>query len=184
MNDNQLILLLKNAPSQGLEEAICIYGGQVKWIAAKIIGANRAQDVEECVSDSFVRLWQSIDRYNAADGAPLKSYLFGISRHTALDYRRKNEKAVALVPIEENDMKINVDFADEIADKTNSKLLQESIDSLGEPDRQIFILRYFLGERISVIAETLSLQPKTVENKLYRGKKILKDALIKGGIII
>lgn len=184
MNDNQLLLLLKNAPSEGLESAIDLYGGQVRWIASKIIGSGRDQDVEECVSDAFVRLWQSIDRYEPDSGTPLKSYLFGIARHTALDYRRRNEKAGELIPIEENELEVNLDFTDEIACKTNEKLLQESIDSLGEPDRQIFILRYFLGERIAAIAEHLALQPKTVENKLYRGKKALRTALIERGIII
>ncbi|WP_130862931.1 RNA polymerase sigma factor [Bacilliculturomica massiliensis] len=184
MNDKQLILLLRNAPSEGLSKAIDLYGGQVKWIAAKIIGGGREQDVEECVSDAFVRLWQNIDRYDGESGTPLKSYLFGIARHTALDYRRKNEKAGDLLPIEENDLEVNIDFADQMAGDANRRILQESIDGLGEPDRQIFILRYYLGERVSAIAERLSLQPKTVENKLYRGKKTLKNALIERGIII
>lgn len=184
MNDNQLILLLKNSPSEGLAKAIDLYGGQVKWIAAKIIGTDRHGDIEECVSDTFLKLWQNIDRYDESSGVALRSYLFGIARHTALDFRRKNEKASSLIPLEENELEVSVDFADEMSRKANQLILQESIDAMGEPDRQIFILRYFLGERVAAIAQKLALPEKTVENKLYRGKKTLKSHLIERGIII
>lgn len=183
MNDRQLILLLKNAPSEGLSELIARYGGQVKWIVEKIIGTNHPRDVEECVSDAFLRLWQNIDRFHPENGTPLRSYLFGIARYAAIDCKRRNLKIEDPIPAAENDLTIEVDFTDKIAETINTRILQESIDSLPEPDRQIFILRYFLEQPISAIAQQLSLSQKAVENKLYRGKKLLKTDLIERGII-
>jgi RNA polymerase sigma-70 factor (ECF subfamily) len=184
MNDNQLILLLKNRPQEGLTKAIDLYGGSVKWIIQKIIGNTREQDVEECISDTFVKLWKNIDRFQINNGVLLKSYLYGIARHTALDCRRKYQSQQETLSIEENDLEVNLDFTDEMAKAENARIVQEAVDALPEPDRKIFILRYFLQERTNSIAEALSLSPKTVENKLYRGKKVLKDSLVERGIIL
>lgn len=184
MKDDQLIFLIKSNPHDGLSKVIDLYGGTVKWIVSKILGNLNSQDIEECISDTFVKLWKNIDNYNITDNIPLKSYLYGIARHTAIDYLRKSKSNLESIPIEENDIGIYIDFADELAKETNSKILQEAIEALPEPDRKIFILRYYFQERVISIAESLCLSPKTIENKLYRGKKLLKEALIERGIII
>ena len=48
-----------------------------------VLGASRPQDVEECVADAFIRLWQRGD-YTAQAGT-LKAYLCGIARNAAID---------------------------------------------------------------------------------------------------
>lgn len=182
--DNQLILLIKSNPQEGLSKAMDLYGGSVKWIISKILGYSNSEDIEECMSDVFVKLWKNIDRFKADNKTSLKSYLYGIARYTAIDYLRKSQASLEIVSLEENDIGFFVDFTDELARETNSRIIQEAVDSLPEPDRKIFILRYFLQQRINSIADSLSLSPKTIENKLYRGKKMLREALIERGIII
>ena len=61
--------------------------------------------------------------------------------------------------------------------------LWKNVDNFKEPDRSIFILRYFYFEKVKVIASKLNLSEKKVENILYRSKTKLKEELIKGGII-
>lgn len=187
MQDNQLIHLLKNAPSEGLKTAIDLYGGLVKWVVVKIIG-NQQEDIEECVSDTFLRLWQSIDRFDPTKNITLKSYLCGIARHTALDYRRKLQRTNELIPYEEAVLDWEVmpqeDISAQVSDHINAQLIQTAIDQLPPPDKEIFIYRYYFYNKVADIAERLSLDQKTVENKLYRNKKKLKDFLLKKGVIL
>ena len=61
--------------------------------------------------------------------------------------------------------------------------LWKNVDNFKEPDRSIFILRYFYFEKVKEIASKLNLSEKKVENILYRSKTKLKEKLIKGGII-
>ena len=51
-----------------------------------------------------------------------------------------------------------------------------------EPDRTIFLLRYFYFFKVKEIAERLELPPKKVENILSRRKKDLEEILLEGGI--
>lgn len=61
--------------------------------------------------------------------------------------------------------------------KSTNKLVNEMVHNLKEPDREIFMRRYFLGERIKAIVIALNLDEKFIENKLYTVKKKLKKGL-------
>ncbi|QIB70276.1 sigma-70 family RNA polymerase sigma factor [Aminipila butyrica] len=182
--DQQLISLIRDNPQEGLSKAIELYGGTLKWIIIKILGNSSPQDVEECMSDVFVKLWQNIDSFKIERKVPLKSYLFGITRYTAIDYSRKNSTQMEFIPIEESEIGVSIDFTDELTKEHNCQILQEAIDELPEPDKKIFIHRYYLHQQINAIASRLSLSPKTVENKLYRGKQKLRQSLIERGIVL
>lgn len=60
--------------------------------------------------------------------------------------------------------------------------MQQCVDALPQPDRDIFILRYYFGERVNAIASRLGLEAKAVENRLYQGRLRLKKALVERGI--
>ena len=189
MNDNELILLLKQEPAAGIGRALALYGPAVKWIASKILGMDQRQDVEECVAETFVKLWRGIDRYDENSGVPLSSYINGIARHTAQDFRRSSLRRGGAVSLESlapdsEELGIEVDFADQLARKTNARIVREAVAAMPPPDDEIFVSRYFLSLRVREIAARLGLSEKTVENRLYRGKTALREALIERGIII
>ena len=184
MSDEEMVQLLINNPQDGLKEAINQYGKTIRWIASNIIGKKYKEDIDECVSDVFARLWKNIENFEKDRKTKVSSYIYGIARHTALDYRKKRFRFEEPVPIEENDLQIDVDYTNEFAKKKNAQIIQNVIDRLPQPDRDIFIYRYYFRWKISEIGERLGLNPKQVENKLYRGKDAIKKNLIEGGIIL
>ncbi|OOM61895.1 RNA polymerase factor sigma-70 [Clostridium beijerinckii] len=52
------------------------------------------------------------------------------------------------------------------------------IKELGKVDCEIFIRRYFLEESIENIARSLGLTRQAVDNRLWRGRKRLKEKMI------
>jgi len=183
MNDAKLVDLLKHNPSKGLELAVDKYSGLVKTIVVRIIGYDRQEDVEETVSDVFVELWKSIDNFDSEKGQ-LKNYIISIARFVSLNtYNRKILKH-DLIPLEEDEFEFDVDLDNEVSKSINKEIIKVTIKSLPHPDKDIFIRRYYLFESVKEIAQNLNLTPKSVENKLYRGKEKLKAALIENGIII
>lgn len=64
------------------------------------------------------------------------------------------------------------------------KVIEKCVRSMRHPDREIFIERYYYRLSVKEIALRHGLSPKKTENILYRGKKKLEEALIKGGIIL
>lgn len=56
-----MLTLMQNDPEKGVEQAIRQYGGLCKAVAVRILGAYHQQDIEECISDTFVKLWRAVD---------------------------------------------------------------------------------------------------------------------------
>ena len=179
-DDRQLALLLKNDLSKGLAEAIARYGAPVKTICAAILGAENRQEVEEAVADSFVALWKSLERYDPEQ--PLAPWLYGIARRTALARRRSLGRAAPFQELEEALPAAGGDPADQAAREENARLLRQAVEELPPPDKEIFIRRYYLYEKVKDIAARLGLTPKAVEHKLARGLKRLRRTLTERGV--
>lgn len=182
MEDDKLIFLLINEPETGIKEAIILYGALVKMICINIMGEDNKSDIEECIADTFVKLWKSIQAFDSSKGT-LKNYAAGIARHTALDRCRKLCKDRKLIPLEEQTLEVFVDMADEAQRKNNQDIIKTVVNNLKEPDREIFIRRYFYYESIKAISEKLGIDIKKIENTLYRGKKKLQEQLIERGVV-
>lgn len=182
LDDKEQLKLIETSPSDGIKQVILQYGGLMKAITIRV-GVENTQDQEECIADTFTKLWQSIEKIDLSKGT-LKSYLSMIGRNTAINKQKQLKRKNELAPIEENDFGVEIDMEQEITRVQNAKLINTVVSELGEPDREIFIRRYFFMERVKEIATKLGLESKTVENKLYNGKKRLKDTLIARGIML
>ncbi|MCI8654193.1 MAG: RNA polymerase sigma factor [Angelakisella sp.] len=180
--DRQLALLLKNDPTKGLEAALHQYGGPVRTICAAILGSGNREEVEEAVSDSFVALWRELDRYDPQ--RPLSAWLYGIARRTAINRRRMLGRRAFPEELPGELPEDSFDLADQAAEKENARLLRQAVDELPSPDREIFIRRYYLYERVKEIAARLGLPEKTVENRLFRGRRRLRQKLLERGVIL
>lgn len=180
-DERSLICLVRQQPEQGLAQAIKQYGGLVQAVIRRKLGAANTQDVEECTSEVFWRFYQNIEKFKP-DGS-VKSYLCGIARHVALDKLRQLGRVDwQQLPSDEDALGVWVDPADEVAAAERQRLVQQCVDALPQPDRDVFILRYYFGERVNTIASRLGLSAKAVENRLYQGRQRLKKALVERGI--
>ena len=66
--------------------------------------------------------------------------------------------------------------------KQQEQIIHRSVDEMDEPDRSIFILKYFYFFKNRAIAEKLNLSLQQVENRLARNKEKLKAKLLERGI--
>lgn len=179
--EKRIISLLKKSPEEGIKMAISTYGPAVKTICTNILDNLEKEDIEEAISDTFFKLWKNIDNFNSKKS--LKSYIYAIARNICFDKLRSSNSNSSLFSIDENDLGISVNMEEEYAKLHNEKIIKNTLDNMKEPDRSIFILRFFYFEKVKSIASKLNLSEKKVENILYRSKNKLKDEFIKGGII-
>ncbi len=103
MNDKKIISAIANRDEQMLAFVVQKYSRLLWKIAAPIlINAASVQDVEECVADVFIYLWQYPEKYDP-DKAKLSSWLSVIARSRAVDrYRqiiRKREISMDALPL-------------------------------------------------------------------------------------
>lgn len=187
--ERELLRLLNEDVSAGMERLIDLYGGAVKKICLSIMNGFSQEDIEEAISDTFVALWLAREKVEVAGECGIKNYLYGIARKTALNRRRKIMHAREFVTtdeleqMDEQDALIARDnVEDEVLKKSEYVVLHQLIEEMRSPDCEIFKYRYFEENSVKEIAERLNLTTKVVENRLYRGKSDLKKQLILCGI--
>ena len=79
---------LRRKDAHALEKVIDKYGKQVHWLVKKIVG--NCNDIEECVSDVFLYIWNNIDKYDSKK-AGFRTWILIVSRYKALDFKRKSK---------------------------------------------------------------------------------------------
>jgi RNA polymerase sigma-70 factor (ECF subfamily) len=168
-----------------LTQVIRQYGGLVRHICRNALG-DRPEDIDECVSDSFVALWLKAKSggYDP-DAGDVKPYLCGIARNKAIDrYRRLAAQPVPLSLEDAESSGISrlgtlsePDIAELLAQSDDAAFIAEAVGDLPSPSREIFVLRYCYLERVKSIAEKLGMTEKAVQNRLYRGKLTLRQKL-------
>lgn len=173
VNETKLLRQLKRGSTAALSEIIELYTPYVYAIASNVM---RPMLPEEAVSDCFAALWYNRD---AVEPGKLKGYLAVVVRNKALSALRSKHIESAL----------DDDIIDIAADSPEDgvlalelrELAREAVDTLGEPDCEIFKRHYFLYQKTEDIAAALGMNGATVRTKLARGRQRLKYYLEERG---
>lgn len=184
MQDIELLNELKSDPNQGLNHLIDQYGGLVySIIYGKLSSVGTEEDVKECASDVFMEFYQQQEKLDLTKGS-IKAYLAVLSKNKGIDlYRKLARNAVRNSDVTEEwehfeDVTINLE--QDVIRKEQKRILLQAISSLGIPDQEIFIRKYYFGQKTKEIAEILNLRENTVDKKISRGLKKLRIML--GGV--
>lgn len=177
MNDKKIVSAIAARDEQMLAFVIQKYSRLLWKIAASVlINAASVQDVEECVADVFIYLWQYPEKYDP-DKAKLSSWLSIIARSKAVDsYRRISKKRE--IPMEEI-VEESLGYAENDAADEVRERLRSCVDALDEEEKELIIRRYYYEQKPARIAAALGLPGKQVENRLYRVRQKLRKRMEK-----
>lgn len=175
MEDSEIISLLKSDPPRGLQEAVGKYRPYAAAIVGRVLGGSE-RDAEECVADAFVAVWRTAQGERGLRS--LKGCIAFAARNNAINrYRKLNRER--MVDIDEIELPSGEDITLDFEDGADAVTVQELINCMEEPDREIFVRKYYLMESIREIAERTGLEDIQVKNRLYRGRQKLKKQLEK-----
>jgi len=148
-----------------------------KVVDAVLCDVGSVHDIEECVADVFIQLWQDPGKFDPGR-AELKSYLCLIAKSKAIDRFRKLTRHIN-ADLDDVTAAAPDDLEEGLILSERSERLNEAISRLDELEREILIRRYYYDQKPSQIALACGLKVKQVENSLYRIKQRLrKDAEI------
>ncbi len=166
VDDSQLLMLLTQQPEQGIRTLQTRYGGLILRIVGRVLSAH-PQDAEEVAADVLVTAWRQAPAL-LEQGRTLAPWLIVTARNRAIDRWRTLTRKDA-VPLND-DLALLIDPILTDGEETIGLLVQE----LGEPDREIFLRRYYRLESAKEIGQALGLAPNTVNVRLARGREKLK----------
>lgn len=181
MKEERIRAALLEKDSSVMNTLINKYARLLWPIAAAVLkNVGNEQDVEECVADAFIRLWEHPEKFEPGRGS-LKSYLCILVRSRAIDRFREITRRDT-VPLEENLLSQGLGMQEQLLEVENRRELRRAVNALEEPNREILLRRYYYDQKPGQIALALGMSVKQVDNSLYRSKQKLKQALQEVGL--
>ncbi len=168
---------LKKRKEDALEYVIDAYLPLVKTIAAKILHSMHEHDIDECVNDVFLTVWENARQFQG-EAADFKKWIGMIAKYKAIDrYRQAKKRMEREEPHTYLKETGGAGTEESVMKREGKNELLAAISRLKDDERDIFMMKYYLELSNSEIADHLGLSKAAVDNRLYRGKKVLATNL-------
>ena len=181
MQDDRIIELYFCRDQRAIAETDAKYGAYCRAVARNILGLP--QDVEECVSDTWLQAWNAIPPRRPAD---LGTYLGKITRNLSIDRlrtRSREKRGGGEVPLAMEELEEVVAGSDSPENEAVRKELiaglNRFLSELTRQERYIFVRRYWYLDSLGDIAKSTGFSGSKVASMLYRLRGRLKKQLIK-----
>ena len=182
MEDLQIIGLLFQRSETAIFALQQKFGGLCRSIISNILPDRR--DVEECTSDTFLRVWNSIPPQRPAR---LDSYIARIARNVALDRYDYNTASMRNtgMTLAYEELALYLPSREQETDAVDFKaFINRFLRGLPKTSRMMFIRRYWYGESIAQIAVAFECSEERVKSTLFRTRNKMRQAMIKEGIYL
>lgn len=177
MTDRELIRGLQRREAEALEALMDRYLPYVSAVVWGVLGdALPREDAEEAVSDAFVAAWEHPECLRLGH---IKAWLGAVARNGA---RNRLRAAGRTLPMDEDVLTLSAPGPEGEAAMAELKaFLRRAVETLGHPDREIFVRYYYYNQPVAAVAAAVNLPPNTVKTRLARGRARLKQELRRGG---
>jgi RNA polymerase sigma factor (sigma-70 family) len=178
--------VLARAASHGDRSAFAAlvdrHSGRVYRTLYQIVGHD--QDAQDLTQEVFLRLYRSLDLYRG--DAAFTTWLHRLTVNLALDWLRARKRRPLQVPLEPpgesegpvRELRAHGPTPEEAAVQVERhQELREAIMSLAPDYREVVMLYHFQHLSYQQIADRLGVAVRTVETRLYRAKRQLREAL-------
>ena len=184
MTDDQILNQYWARSESAIAETQKKYGPYCYSIAYHILFDN--QDSEECVSDTYLRAWNSIPPSRPNH---FSSYLAKITRNLSINRLQKDnakKRGGGQVEIALDELIGAIpDCQDVVIEKVVFiHILNRFLDGLNPETRKIFMMRYWLFASVKEIAQRLEISENKVKQVLMRTREKLRRALEKEDIAL
>jgi len=141
-------------------------------------------EAEDVLQEAYLKAFAAIGGFRGE--AKLSTWLTQITLNEARGRLRRRRPQVGLEAIEAAQgrggevimfPKAPASPEGEAARSETRRLMEAAIDALPEPFRLVFILREVEGCSVEETAAQLAIRPETVKTRLFRARKLLRQAL-------
>jgi len=168
-----IVNLLKDRDQSAFEWLYDNYSPALYGVIFRTLGHKESS--EEALTDTFLKIWDSIDQYDAKKGT-LFTWMFRIARNQAIDKRRsRNFKA--------GHKSADIDDYVSIANKADTKEdyigLEKVLNELGDICQKLIDLNFFMGYSHAEISKKEDMPLGSVKSKIRKCLQNVKQALKK-----
>ena len=181
MEDDKIIELLWNREEQGIKELENKYGKELKRLSERMVNA---EDAEECVSDTYIAVWNSIPPKKPDF---LFAYISKICRNISLnkvEWNHASKRNAQIIELSSELEQCIPDMSNTLDIRELGDILSVFLRTLSDEKRKMFIRRYWYGDSINELAQLFGYRDSKVKSILFRVRNELREYLEKEGVAI
>ena len=182
MNDTEWITMLQTDADRAMTGFKAQYMALVAGIVRNRVGGVCSEsEISDCINDVFSEFALSASKIDPQKGT-VKGWLCAITKHKSTDLFRKASMEKGTLSLDDEE---SIEFSsgesaeDEQIRNARNEALTDAILSLGEPDREIIVRRFYYLESSASVAERLHLTAGAVDTRVSRALKKLRKRLEK-----
>lgn len=183
MEDAQIIELYWQRDEAAISETAHKYGAFCHRIAMNILSVR--EDAEECVSDTYSQVWNSIPPQRPAQ---FRVWLGRIVRNISINRwhhthaQKRCAGAELLLSELEECIPTQVSVEQSLEAHELTAVIDRWLRTLPQDDRKLFLQRYWFGEPLRSLAIQRKMSPGKLAQRMFRLRKKLRAALEQEGI--
>lgn len=173
--------LVTDAQQGDVQAAERIVRENSAWVRSVIYGVTgRVDRVDDIAQQVWMHVWERLP--SLKDPKRLRSWLYSVARNAAIDsgialtrrqsHVRSTAEAGEFAPAPASQDPLQIVLGNELQDT-----LLDAVRALPALYREPFVLRHLEGWTYSEIGEVLGLPVETVETRLVRARRLLKESL-------
>ena len=180
LRDDELIEKCLDGNDDAFAELVTRYKNLVYSVIYRIV--NHPQEAEDLSQEVFLKVYRKLRQYSTE--YKFSTWIVRIAVNQVIDHRRKKKQDT--VSVEELIVEPSMEETPEATYMNKEKRLElnQMIESLPEIYKMPIVLFHQEGLSYQEIADALHLPLTKVKNRIFRGRKMLKDAVQKGGVIL
>lgn len=170
-----LIKNLKKGHEDAYRHVIEAYGSKLLRTCYLIL--KDRDEAEDVVQETFIKVFHKVDTFK--ENSSLYTWIYTIALNLSRDRVRKKQDILTL----EDDWAGNDDVESQVEMSIDRELLRKELFDMNPLYREVMVLFYFEELSIKEISELLNEKEGTIKSKLSRGRNILKEGLLRGGML-
>jgi len=179
--DDELIGRVRKGETRLFAELVQRYQDQVYGMTLRFVRSTG--DAEDLAQEAFLRAYRGLEGFKGE--SRFSTWLYRITWNLCADWLRRNRR--------HKHAATTIDDAAGVPDGAASveegylaseakREVHEALDRLDEKYRSVLILLYYQKLSYDQIAAILDVPVKTVETRLYRARRLLREYLQRAGV--
>jgi RNA polymerase sigma-70 factor (ECF subfamily) len=179
MSDGEIIARVRGGDTGAFADLVRRHQDRVYGMALRTTG--QPEDAEDLAQEVFLSVFRGLEGFKG--DAQFTTWLYRIAWNRCADWLRRNRKpGRRTTQLEEADDLVDgrTDPAAEVIGEEERRRLRRALDGLDDRYRSVVELSCIQSLSYAEVGMALGLPVKTVETRLYRARKLLRERLSSG----
>ena len=173
LTDYELIQMCLSGNTNYFSDIVSRYKNLIYSMILKMINDN--EEANDLAQEVFIKVYNNLHKYSPE--YKLSTWIMRITQNHVIDYRRKKRHEFVSYEEVEYELSSSASAENTYLENEQKKVLEKAVDSLPEMYKTPIVLYHEKGFSYQEIADITKEPLSKVKNRIFRGRKILKESI-------